>query len=159
MHERTLAVLDELRNANWFSHVGELDTLSAIVVSSWHEAFVLGDSIEWENLRLDMANEYYKRLRERSKERWLNWNGVVDDLKKTLIPFVRGKIEHVVREQRLPKRFEGAVQWDIQHVCMETEYADVYPPGFYAKLASWYIKGHFPCGWQGAFPQGMLIIY
>ena len=53
----------------------------------------------------------------------------------------------------------SAVQWDILHVCMEAEYADVYPPGFYASQAYWYVKGHFPCGWQGEFPNGKLIVY
>ena len=96
---------------------------------------------------------------ERSPERLRKWNEIVNGLKKTLIPFVQGKIEPVVWEHRLPKAFEHVVQWDILHACMETEYADVYPTGFYANLASWYIKGHFPCGWQGVFPQGILIIY
>jgi hypothetical protein len=72
---------------------------------------------------------------------------------------VRPKIEPVEREHELPKAFEHTVQWDILHVCMETEYADVVPSGFYAGLASWYIRGHFPCGWQGVYPQGMQIIY
>jgi len=52
------------------------------------------------------------------------------------------------------------VQWEILGVCMEAEYADVYPPGFYASQAYWYVKGHFPCGWEGGeFPKGKLIIY
>jgi hypothetical protein len=35
----------------------------------------------------------------------------------------------------------------------------VYPPGFFASNAYWYIKGHFPCGWEGEFPKGTLVIY
>jgi hypothetical protein len=135
------------------------DTLAAIVLASWSEAMALRGSAEWQDLRLEMANQYCERLNERSRERLAKWNEIVDGLKKTLIPFVRGKIEPAVREHKLPKAFGDTVQWDILHACMETEYADVYPPGFYANLASWYIKGHFPCGWQGVFPQGMLIIY
>jgi len=65
----------------------------------------------------------------------------------------------VVRENDLPKAFEDTVQWDIIHLCMEAEYADVYPPGFYASQGYWYAKGHFPCGWQGEFPLGTRIIY
>ena len=51
------------------------------------------------------------------------------------------------------------MQWDILGACIEMEYADLCPPGFYTNLASWYVKEHFPCGWQGVFPQGMLIVY
>jgi hypothetical protein len=62
-------------------------------------------------------------------------------------------------EEARPRTFEDAVQWDILNVCMEAEYADIYPPGFYASQAYWYVKGHFPCGWQGNFPEGKLIMY
>jgi hypothetical protein len=65
----------------------------------------------------------------------------------------------VVAEHDLPKVFLDTVDWDILNLCMEAEYADVYPPGFYASQAYWYLKGHFPCGWQGAFPKGKLVIY
>ena len=159
MHRRTLAFLEELKSAQLFSRVGITDPPAAILLPSWREAIACSSSLEWRNLRLDMANEYRSQLRERSTERFNKWNDTVDNVKKSLVPLVRIKIEPVVREDRLPKEFEGAVQWDILHVCMETEYSDVVPPGFYAGLASWYIRGHFPCGWQGVYPQGMQIIY
>jgi len=96
---------------------------------------------------------------ERSKDRYAQWNNIVLELKKTTVPFVQRKIEAVVRENNLPKVFERTVQWDILGVCIEAEYADVYPPGYYASQAYWYVKGHFPCGWEGQFPQGQLVIY
>jgi hypothetical protein len=148
-----------LREADWFSRVGVRDTFAAVVLASWEDAMELRGSIEWGNLRLEMVNDYHEQLDKRSREKRLKWNQIVDELKETLIPFVAGKVEHVARDYRLPKGFEHSVQWDILHFCMEMEYADVYPPGFYANLASWYGKGHFPCGWQGVFPAGMLIIY
>jgi hypothetical protein len=73
---------------------------------------------------------------------------------------VRRKIQAAVQERTLPPVFGRTVQWDLLHLCMEAEYADVYPPGFFASHAYWYIKGHFPCGWRGGeFPNGTLIIY
>jgi hypothetical protein len=73
--------------------------------------------------------------------------------------FVREKIRDVRTAHNLPQAFEDTVQWDILHLCMEAEYADVYPPGFYASQAYWYANGHFPCGWHGQFPEGTLIVY
>jgi hypothetical protein len=159
MNRTTLAIFEDLKKANWFSQVGVRDAAAAIVLSSWQEAIAHCSSAEWEDLTLDMANYYSGQVAEQSKERYLEWNDVVDDLKKILIPFVRGKIERVVRANKLPKIFEDTVQWDVLFICMETEYADVCPPGFYGKLAFWYLKGHFPCGWRGVFPQGMQIVY
>jgi hypothetical protein len=160
MHPRTVATLEQLEQAAWFSQLGVKDTTAAIVLSSWQEAIEHCGSIEWENLLLEASNQYCERLVERSKERFQKWNEIAVELKKTTVPFVRRKIEAVVREYNLPKVFEDTVRWDILGVCMEAEYADVYPPGFFASQAYWYTKGHFPCGWQGGeFPKGMLVIY
>jgi hypothetical protein len=87
------------------------------------------------------------------------WNEIVIEIKKITEPFVRQKIEVVVKEHDLPPVFEHCVQWDVLHVCMEAEYADVFPPAYYASQAYWYVKGHFPCGWEGEFSKGKLIIY
>jgi hypothetical protein len=159
MHPRTKATLGKLEKANWFSCVGIKDATKAIILSSWHEAIEYCSSAEWENLGLEAANRYRERLLERSKERFNQWNDIVTQLKPVTESFVRRKIEVVVREHELPKVFEDTVQWDILHVCMEAEFADVYQPGYYASQAFWYINGHFPCGWDGEFPNGRIIIY
>jgi hypothetical protein len=159
MHRNTLAVLEQLQKASWFSHVGAHDTTAAIILSSWRQAIAFCGSPEWEDLRLEMANQYCERIARHSKERFARWNEIVDGLKKTLVPLVREKIEPVVQQQNPPKAFEDSVRWDIIHLCMEMEYSDVVPPGFYAGLGSWYIRGHFPCRWRGVFPEGMEIIY
>jgi hypothetical protein len=159
MHPRTLAALDELEKAEWFSKVGVHDLDKPIILSSWQEAIEHCSSIEWENLCLEAQSQYRMRLLERSKDRWRQWNEIAIAVKITTIPFVQRKIEKVVLENALPKVFENTVQWDIFGVCMEGEYADVYPPGFYASQAFWYVRGHFPCGYEGEFPNGRRIIY
>jgi hypothetical protein len=159
MHPRTIVTLQTLEEADWFSCVGLKDAEAAIVLSSWDEAIAHCASPEWEDLCLEAANQYRTRLVERSRERFAKWNDVVDDVKKTTLSFVRRKIEAVVRKHNLPKVFEDTVQWDILHLCMESEYADVCPPGFYASQAYWYVKGHFPCGWKEDFPKGVLVVY
>src|SRR5262249_48572262 len=102
---------------------------------------------------------YRERLLERSRERFERWNDVAIGLKRNTIPIVVRKISSVVAEHGLPESFVDIVQWNILHVCMEAEYADVYPPRFYAGLAYWYFNGHFPCAWEGEFPRGRPIIY
>jgi len=159
MHPRTVATLERLDKADWFSCVGVKDTEVAIVLSSWEQAIEYCSSLEWENLSLEASNQYREKLLKTSKERFNKWNEVVDELKPITIPFVQRKIETVVREHSFPKTFEDTIQWDILGVCMEAEYADVHKPGYYAALAYWYVKGHFPCGWEGNCPEGKLIIF
>jgi hypothetical protein len=159
MNPRTTATLENLERADWFAFVGVKDTTACNVLVSWQEAIELCSSVEWENLCLEAANQYRERVLERSNERYSQWTDIVAQIKPVTEPFVRLKIETVVCEHGLPEVFEDTVQWDILHLCMEAEYADVYPPGFYASQAYWYVKGHFPCGWEGEFPQGRLIVY
>jgi len=159
MNPRVEATLGQLEKSDWFARVGVKDAAAAIVLSSWQEAIEHCSSIEWENLCLEASNQYRMRLLEKSQERYNQWNELVDQLKPVTEALVRRKIEAVVRENNLPKVFEDTVQWDILGVCMEAEYADVYPPGYYASQAYWYVKGHFPCGWEGDFPNGKIIIF
>src|SRR6185437_10721626 len=148
MHPRTQATLEQLANLSWFSNAGVGDTQNAVVLTSWNQAIEHAKDMDWQNLRLKAANKLRVKLLKQSAERFNKWSDIVDDLKSTTIPFVKQKIDTVVRENSLPKAFEDAVQWDILHVCMESEFADLVPPGFYAGQAYWYTVGHFTCGWQ-----------
>jgi len=129
------------------------------LVSDWETAIENCSSVEWGNLCLEAVNQYYARLTERAPERLAQRNDIVKEIKKTSIPLVREKIADVVRDNALPQCFEDTVQWDILHLCIEAEFSDVFPPGFYASQAYWYSKGHFPCGWSGNFPAGHLLVF
>jgi hypothetical protein len=159
MHPRTVATLEVLDKAVWFSRVGVKATEVAIVLSSWEEAIEHCSSIEWENLGLEAANQYRERLVVNSKERFRKWNEIAEEVRTIAIPFVREKIDMVRQEYNLPEVFVNTVEWDIIHLCMEAEYADLCPPGYYAGLAYWYKAGHFPCGASGEFQQRKLVVY
>ncbi len=159
MHPRTQSTLDELDQAEWFRTVGVKGTQVADVLSSWTEAIDWCSSLEWENLLLEASNQYRERLVERSVERFRRWNDLVFELQPVTTALVREKTARVVEVTVLPKVFVDTVEWDVLGVCLEAEYADVYPPGFYAAQAYWYVADHFHCGWRGTFPEGRLVVY
>lgn len=159
MKSLTFSTLDQIDKVEWFTSVGIVDSQVVSVVSSWEEAVKNSASVEWENLCLEAVSQYRSRISERAPERLNEWNNIVKELKEVTIPLVRRKIRVVVVENELPKSFEDTVQWDILHLAIESEYSDVFPPGFYASQAYWYSKGHFPCGWDGCFPEGRLVVY
>jgi hypothetical protein len=160
MHSKTIATLDRLEKASWFSRVGLNEGSNAVIVTSWLEAIEYCGSIEWEDLQGDALNQYRAFIAQRSNERWHRlWNDTVDEVKKITRPLVGRKIESVVRQNNLPKTFSIQVNYDIIGVCMEAEYADVCPPGFFTSIGDWYLSGHFPCGWWGVFPEGRLVVY
>jgi predicted protein tyrosine phosphatase len=160
MHVRTEATLQQLAANDWFRNVGALDTDSATVLQSWEQAIESCSGAEWEELCLEAANQHRARLIERSADSLLRWNDVVEDVKPSVVKLVKEKTYKIVEKNHLPKLFVDTVNWDILHLCMESEFSDIYPPGFYASQAYWYAGGHFPCGWIGPFPNGgRLVIY
>jgi hypothetical protein len=158
MHPTSMAALERLEKAAWFSRVGVRDTTTAVVLTSWQDAVEHCSTPEWEILCLEAANQYRERIIERSRDRFARWNEIAQEVRETAIPFVLRKLEAIKREL-LPAVFENTVNWDIIHFLMEAEFADLVPPGFYTGLAYWYDKGHFPCGWSGEYPKGTLVIY
>ena len=159
MHQRTISNLIELENTKWFVNVGKPDSEHVIFLTSWNNAINSCTGTEWESLCQEAVNQYRTRLLERDKQRFRDWNVLVREIKKSTVPLVLSKTKNVVDTNQLPKRFIDTVQWDILHLCMEAEYADVFPPGFFASQAFWYMKGHFPCGWKGEFPDGQLVVF
>ena len=103
MHPRTASTLEKLEKADWFAKVGAQDTSVAVVLSSWREAIEHCRSVEWENLCLEAVNQYRERLLERAKDRYIQWNDLVAQLKPVTNALVIQKIETVVRENDLPK--------------------------------------------------------
>lgn len=125
MHPRTQATLQELQQAEWFRNVGVRDSQGADVLSSWDEAVESCASPDWEDLCLEAANQYRERLAEESRAELARWNDVVALVKPDAVSLVREKISSVVAAHQLPKVFIDTVEWDILHLLMECEFADV----------------------------------
>ena len=81
---------------------------------------------------MEAVNDYCSRLVERSPAQYEKWNEIVLSIRPATQALVREKTAIVVAEHHIPKVFVDTVDWNILHVCMEAEFADVYEPGFYA---------------------------
>ena len=159
MRTRTIATLEHLESAKWFANVGIRDVKTPIVLNSWKEAIDACGSPEWKEINLEMANQLSEKLSNQAPDRFTKWNEIVKECKEKTIPLISKKTESVVKINSLPKSFLNAVNWDILHICLEAEFSDSLPLGYFASQGFWYIKGHFPCGWRGKFPQGQLVVY
>lgn len=51
------------------------------------------------------------------------------------------------------------VTWNLQAAFLELHFARHRPPRFFGELVRVYEAGHLPCGWQGAWPSGSLIVW
>ena len=150
---------DQIEQADWFSAVGQPREGPYIILQSWEEAIEQCGSAEWSGLILEAANRYGEAVDRRDHERYQQWNTVARDVKQVVLPLVERKIRPLCAALGLPTVVESCIRWDLIHFGIECEFADVFPPGFFAAEIYWYTQGHFPCGWQGEFPEGTRILY
>lgn len=95
--------------------------------------------------------------RERSRQ----WNNLVDEVKAILEPMINARLaELLLQIPSLPRKplFDD-LGWCLLHVCMAEEYSDILERGFYNDLATWYLGGRFPCGWDAKQNGGTLLVY
>ncbi len=154
MNARTVTALEVLENTPWFTHLGVKDATTALVLSSWKESLEHCSEVDWENLCLTALNQYGVHVRAKAEDRFNKWNDVSRDVKPRIGLVIKAKTDELVIKHQLPKVFVDSVHWDILGACMELEYADVHPPGFFANQLYWYLRGHFPCGAQAVRVKG-----
>lgn len=157
----TLATSDEIKKFPWFSKVGHRhpEVSTATVLDNWYEAVSSVESEDWEGLCLDAANGYREQLLRVAPAPYRKWNEKAEAIKEITVPYINALFSGHASLRELPKVVQDTVQWDMLHVCMEAEFSEYLPPGFYASNSFWYSAGHFPCGWRGKFPDGGPVIY
>lgn len=158
------AMLERIRNINWFENCGmksSIDINTPIVhVDSWSDAKRFYTKTDWSNVKLEARNELSQYLHDNFREQFRAWNTYVGQVNVFLDTVVTPKIISVQNANKLGKWFFNAVNWDILNAIMEDIYKQFnHNQSFYNDLLSVYEAGHFPCGWSGEYPNGSLLVY
>jgi len=160
MRPETLTIIDDLKNTRLFRSVGEpVEDRNTIVVQSWAQAIKSAGRLNWENLRIEWGNTLSGRLAVEFPARFDQWNEVTIELKRLLLPIVDEKIAAVELDEKLRTKLLNSVRWDLLSLLQESEYSDLVTPHYYAALGAVYFDGHFPCGWEGEYPDGKFIVF
>ncbi len=157
-------ILDRIKQINWFSNCGQaLQTeiqMEYKGVSSWADAKQDYQSTAWENTTLEARNELTSFLHRKYRDQYSKWNLLAQEAKGFLDTEVMPKIELYREENKLDEEFIANVSWDIVNVIMESTYGICSNrPVFFLELLKVYEAGNFPCGWDGEWPNGKLIVY
>ncbi|MGF1723161.1 hypothetical protein [Photobacterium nomapromontoriensis] len=127
----------------------------------WDDASQYFCDPEWENTTLDASNELTEYLNENVKERYCDWNDYASAGRAFINEELLTGVESWQLSKNLDRVFVDCVKWDLLHALIYQQYRvelsdDL--PDFYGKILSVYEAGYFPCGWSGAYPDGVLII-
>jgi len=157
-------IIEKISNINWFSNCGNpvsIEVLLNIVyVSNWVEAKKHYTDPIWEDVTLEARNNLTEFLHNKYINDYINWNKVTDEAKTFLENSIKPKIIKFKDENNLDKIFVDCVMWDLLGAIMEFHYRKCKNrPEFFGKLLKIYENGNFPCGWEGNYPKGKLIVY
>ena len=150
----------QLKDASLFSSVGLPLEGPYHRVKNWNEAIDLYLDDEQQNVLLDVRNTMSDLLEDEIYE---HWNLIAENSRNRFEPLIDRKVQEAYKAQRIPKKLAEnkhyGIYWDIFHYVIECEYAEYLKPGVFSIKADLYLKGYFPCGWEGDFPVGRLIVF
>ncbi|WP_409310354.1 hypothetical protein [Pectobacterium sp. B1J-3] len=151
--------VNRLIKINWFSHVGDQFFVPNVkVANSFGEAMLFLSSPDWENVTLEESNDMSGYLSIKYPSALQEWNSLAIDAKT----FWRDELS-----KRIPDLdgFDNVlllqcIEWDIIHYLIEDAYKDKIKKSlFFDSLICIYESGHIPCGWDGNWPNGNLVVY
>ncbi|MBN2384552.1 hypothetical protein JXQ70_16890 [bacterium] len=158
-------VAQRIKNVDWFSACGKSFTGEVSMpiqpVSSWAQAQRSCRSELWENVQLEAQNQLTIWLHHNDRTNYQKWNDLVTGFKSSVInPLVDGHIRTFLEEHGLDGAIEHCVSWDLLAALMENAYfGSGHKVFFFLELLTVYEAGHFPCGWEGDWPEGELMVY
>lgn len=159
MKSVTAKHLKRFEDATWFANVGKL-MKDHVLLATWDQAIKHADGDHWMEEIGGMANHFGGILdREHYDRRRDFWNLLIKEMSIAAKPLVEAKLAAHQRYFKGKENAERSLLDIVRLSCMEREYSDVVPPGYFHMLAELVIAGRFPCGYNGEYPHGQLIVY
>ncbi|WP_036155362.1 hypothetical protein [Maribacter forsetii] len=153
----------DLENINWFSNCGkEIDFSSKHNlkrIESLKQSVELCNSIEWENFQLEKRNDLTSFLNRTRQNESTEWNTITVGIKNYLNNGIFKTAKEKLNQSDLPDSIFASLEWDILSYCQEVAYKKYNIPTFYSHLIPIYKNGHLPCGYEGEFPNGTILMY
>lgn len=153
----TIDLLNKLKNVIWFSNVGNWNSADVLLVKNWIEAEQYCLSDDCENAQLDARNDF--SILASDYEKVKQWNTVSATLRLLIEPLVLKKTKILNSCVSKPELVRNSIKWDIILCAMALEYQKFISFPYYNTIAQTYLNGHFPCGWDGVWPEGRLIVF
>ncbi|WP_127545936.1 MULTISPECIES: hypothetical protein [Paenibacillus] len=158
-------IIKMLYQIQWFSKCGIRDYQSDTVIytNSWVEASEHYNSREWEETTLKARNQLTLYLHNNFSKEYLHWNAIVKEAKIIINTMLSEQLDRTRNEFQLEDVFSECVRWDILNIIMEYSYLSKmrkkYNRFYSEQIIYIYSIGHLPCGWEGKWPSGKLVIF
>jgi hypothetical protein len=165
LRDKSLMFIEGLHAVPWFGQVGEpLDTTGVRYPADLRVAKRLCFSKSWDNTLTASGNQLTFFLAQNHSNLYdTTWNEIVDACTPLLMPIIGQAADAGVAKLKLrpaeKKVLFMTLRRQLVHACHELEYEDVMQGLLCLQLIPWYRAGHWPCGYQGTWPEGVLVVY
>lgn len=157
-------MVEELMNCKWLQHCGEEQNaqydFEVLHQKDHAKAMKTITSIDWENICLEESGNITAYLSIHNKVEYnKNWNLLVKKIKSEVLPHIVEKIQEGVIIKNLPEGVIDDIKFNLVTILISDAFSDCYSSKFYRNLYQIYLSGHLPCGWEGEFPNGRIIVF
>ncbi|WP_340399400.1 hypothetical protein [Paenibacillus sp. FSL H8-0079] len=158
-------IFDRIDSIHWFTNCGTPIAQgsikqSIVLIDGWVQAEKWYSATSWEHTTLEARNTLTEFLHRKYPNQDAEWNKKVEDAKGYIDSSLSAKLHSYKDQYQLDHIFVDCVKWDVLHAIMEFAYTDCKRlPHFFLDLLQIYENGHFPCGWEGDYPNGKLVVY
>ena len=107
------------------------------------------DQYGWQSLLIDTLNRLRCHLHDHHRRKYHKWNRIVKEAEK-----LREKIVYPRAEQLgMTEALKITIRYVVGGYLLEEFYSDCDPPRTYDTWFEICRQGHFPCGWEGVYPD------
>jgi len=117
------------------------------------------NSIKWENTVLEARGDVTEFLSMHHHEADQRWNDFVWTAKALIGELIDPHLDALVKNGRASKSAAASMRFDFINILVIECYKEYTTSEFFDRELDIYLNGHVPCGWQGRYPNGGMIIY
>lgn len=161
---------DRMQTVPWFEHCGNKITTSQMVpfksLSQWRKAVLAVLSSEWETAVHQGENALSEYLLEHHPAIYANRrNAIIEATDACIRKHLKPAIDAGTRRfAPIGTSIGAGVAFEIQRAVrgafLEAGFADLdHGKTFFTDAFRFYEQGHFPCGWTGEWPEGLLLVF
>jgi hypothetical protein len=156
MNGQTAKMVARMEASALFSHLGDSSDLDPTKVSparSWEDAMThTTKARRWETVRLEASGQLRGHLAFNDRDLLDLWNPFVEEMHPVVRRHCERQVTPVLEAMGCNQDLatvSNCVTWDLLGIYLEAEFSEWARPGFYTMLAEYYVRGHWPCGWDG----------
>lgn len=118
---------------------------------AWSRPIAGDESSTWNDLREDEVAPFHATPYDHPESKPAY--DAIDGLLPRLLTLLRAKMPAIYGE------LLDDVAADLQHCAMNRALYGLVPNSFWERIWRVYASGAWPCGWEGEYPQGRMVIY